>query len=163
MSYRHGTLAKFNDADYGLDTLVRGSSRVCHRHIGPHINASILCRKHRALVLSHRTRRFPGLVVSIFLGLPGFRLVVFTSQCMTYFISLPSSTSKTCLNHLRLLSLIISSNICSDVLSVTSWLLTPSFHDMPSFRRCSLWCAVSNFFFCVTDGGHRLNRLQIKW
>jgi len=45
--------------------------------------------------------------IQFFFGLPILRFIVFTSQCMTCFGSLPSSIRETCPSHLNLLSLIM--------------------------------------------------------
>lgn len=55
----------------------------CQRHIGSHIDASLLCQ-HSSLMLRHTTRQFPlDLVilyaVYFFLALPGLRFVVFVA------------------------------------------------------------------------------------
>ena len=58
------------------------------------------------------------------------------------FIILSSSTFNTCPNHLSLLCLMISSNVFN---------LVP---PCDSHHHWNLWCAASNFFFCVTVKGH---------
>ena len=59
-----------------------------------------------------------------------------------------SSISKTFQNHFSFLFLI------SVVVSATSSFRTLSVREMHSICRWILWCAASNFYFCVTDWGN---------
>jgi len=137
---------------------------LCLGHIGPHIDANLLCQGS-ALVLPHKTGRFlSGLVVymmssQFFLGLPSLRFLLFASQHMACFGNLLSSIRKTCPNHRSLLSLTVRLNVYSVAFSMTFSFRTLSLHEMPSISCWNLWCAASNFFFCVADRGHNNSAL----
>ena len=80
-----------------------------------------------------------------FLGLPGFHFV-YVSQYKTCFGNLPSSIRKICPNHLSLLSLMITSSVCSDVISLTSSFQTSSFQEMTSIICLNSVCCLSVHF-----------------
>jgi len=95
----------------------------CHRYIGSHIkpvfsiSISLLC-----FLAGHANilQTLFHCVNPVLSWSHGLRFVMCTSQCMICFRSRPSSIGKTCPNHLSLLSIIISSNFCGAVISVTS-------------------------------------------
>jgi len=83
------------------------------RHIRPHFDASLLsawffCASSHDMTISFKSCLMMS--IQFFLNLHILRFIVFTSQSITCFSSLPSSIhTRMCQNHLCLLSLIISS------------------------------------------------------
>ena len=70
-------------------SLVLGSVTPCQRHLGLHTDVGLICQ-HSTLLLPPRTGTASFtwclmLLMHVFLSLPGFGFVAFTSQCVTCF------------------------------------------------------------------------------
>jgi len=76
----------------------------CQRHIGPHVDASLLCCA-TSQVMPMLFKSCCVVFIQFFRGLPGFLFVPLISQCTACLGSLLSSIYITCLSHLSLLSL----------------------------------------------------------
>jgi len=122
---------------------------LCRRHIGPHIDANLLCQGN-TLVLIPKTDWFRSarrmMSSQFFLGPPGLCFVLFDSQYMACFGSLLLSIRKTCASNRSLLSLMVRSNVCS-----VAWL--PHFVLCPSMR-----CPVSVVGTCGVP--HPISKVQ---
>jgi len=110
----------------------------CQRHIGPHVDASLLFWQRAVALLPRSCRCFSSLVVwcliQFFRGLPGFHFVPLVSQCTACLGSLVSSIRRKCPSHLRLLSFMMTFILSSPVLSAP-W---PSRYWLCLSTRCPL-------------------------
>lgn len=128
--------------------LVPGSQFSQYRqHIGPHIDAGFLCRYNAPVFFYQDMPIFCNyclmVLIQFILGLSILLFVIFASQCMTCFASLPSSNRKTRSNHFSLFSSITSSDFYT-VSSPDFLMSTSSFQEM-SNRRMNLRCVVWDF------------------
>jgi len=126
--------------------------RQCQRHIGPHVDASLLCWQRAVALLPKSCRCCSNLVVwclsSSFVVFQAFSLnrlhssvySLSSQSVVVHSQNVPEpSQSSLFYDEIYLLQL------CLRV--VTLSLLTLSFHEMPIIHLWNLWCAASSFFF----------------
>jgi len=102
--------------------------------------------------------------IQFFLGLPGFRLALWSAcQYTACFGILLSSMRSTCHSHLSLLSLMMRFNSSNFVCCLTALFRTLSFQDIPNSRRWNLWWVASNFFLLCDRERPKLCTIQQWW